>query len=394
MSDWRFLPPEPEPNRAPIPSDDYIDDPLGRSSSHRGIEVLRSYERGRRAYSGLRLHGAYFGSGVVEDCSFDNCDLRAATFYRIVFAKCTFRDATLQAARLDNASFIDCSFESAVITEATFVGSKLTRCNLVDADLSDSLLDVTTINDCDLTRSRLTAVRFTRCDISRGVATGCDLRRAVFIGTPLDIFANSIEVTADSDGFSFDWQSVVASIRAPHLDRFLAKSLAPDLFVIYMTSCARALDPAMLFKLMRSTFISYGGPDVAFARRLQEALQRAGVKTFFFEKHAVPGTKLHDVMRDGVNTYDRVILICSEASLERPGVLTEIEQTLAREARDGGATYLVPLTIDDHVFKWAPTKPGIAQEVRDRVVADFRGAADQPAIFEEGLRRLLGALAL
>jgi hypothetical protein len=145
--------------------------------------------------------------------------------------------------------------------------------------------------------------------------------------------------------------------------------------------------------MMHSTFISYGGPDEPFARRLHEALHGAGVETFFFAEHALPGEKLHRLMRRGVNEHDRVILICSQASLDRNGVLNEIEETLAREARDGGAAYLIPIRLDDYLFaRWRPANPDVAQALKDRVVADFRGTDSDGAKFDAQLARLLSAL--
>jgi len=41
--------------------------------------------------------------------------------------------------------------------------------------------------------------------------------------------------------------------------------------------------------LLQSTFISYGGPDEAFARKLNDALEKRGVITFFFKDDAPPG---------------------------------------------------------------------------------------------------------
>lgn len=146
-------------------------------------------------------------------------------------------------------------------------------------------------------------------------------------------------------------------------------------------------------KLLRSTFISYGGPDETFARKLYEALHRNGVTTFFFAEHAVPGKKLHETMREGVNEFDRIVLICSKDSLGRPGVQNEIEQVLAREARSGGEAFLIPIRIDDFVFSgWTPSRPALKQEVCDRVVADFRGADTDPAKFDAGMMRLITAL--
>jgi hypothetical protein len=143
---------------------------------------------------------------------------------------------------------------------------------------------------------------------------------------------------------------------------------------------------------LQSTFISYGGPDHAFAKRLNEVLRLRGVQTFFFQDDAPPGDKLHDVMREGVNAHDRVILVCSKASLERRGLLNELEETLAREARDGGATYLLPIRLDDYVInEWKPSKAGLAQTIRDRVIADFRDH-ESPAAFASAVARVMAAL--
>ena len=166
----------------------------------------------------------------------------------------------------------------------------------------------------------------------------------------------------------------------------------PEVFVEYMVDSALSLK-STVFKMLRSTFISYGSPDEAFARKLYEALHRNGVTTFFFPEHAVPGEKLHRTMRTKVNELDRIVLVCSSGSLDRKGVLNEIEEALAREARDGGAAYLIPITIDDYVFAgWKPPNPDTAQAIRDKVVADFRGADADPAKFQSALLKLIVAL--
>lgn len=142
----------------------------------------------------------------------------------------------------------------------------------------------------------------------------------------------------------------------------------------------------------QSTFISYGSPDGDFARKLYEALRQNGVTAFFFPESAVPGAKLHRTMREGINSHDRMILICSKHSLDRSGVLNEIEEVLAREARDGGAAYLIPIRLDDYLFTdWKPSNPDVSRTIRDRVVADFRNADKDPAKFDKEFRRLLNA---
>jgi len=141
-----------------------------------------------------------------------------------------------------------------------------------------------------------------------------------------------------------------------------------------------------------SVFISYGGPDEMFARKLYTALRDEGVEVFFFPESATPGQRLHRTMSDAVHNYDRILFICSRASLVRPGVLNELEQVLAREAREGGTELLMPVLIDDFVLReWSPERADLARQVRDRVAADFRSASSDVE-FRKPLERVLGAL--
>ena len=141
-----------------------------------------------------------------------------------------------------------------------------------------------------------------------------------------------------------------------------------------------------------SIFLSYGGPDEVFARRLYRELVACGVTVFFFPESATPGQRLHRTMSEGIHEYDRALLLCSRNSLNRPGVLNELEQILAREAREGGAELLIPALLDDFAFtEWSPERPDLARQVRDRVAADFRNA-DGEAEFANQFARLLTAL--
>ena len=142
-----------------------------------------------------------------------------------------------------------------------------------------------------------------------------------------------------------------------------------------------------------SVFLSYGGPDEPMARRFFETFKRWGIRCFFFPVSAEPGKRLHRTMDEGVNEYDRVVLLCSRSSLERPGVLNEIERILSREAAEGGTEHVIPVALDDHVFSaWKPSRDDLARQMRDRVVADFRQAIDNTAEFRTQFSRLLTAL--
>lgn len=113
--------------------------------------------------------------------------------------------------------------------------------------------------------------------------------------------------------------------------------------------------------------LSYGGQDIQSATILNNYLLEKGVRTWFYPINGKAGEKLHRMMSEMISEVDRVILLCSESALYQTGVLNELEITLEREANEGGSSILIPVTIDDHVFKdWAPEKKDLAKRVRSR----------------------------
>jgi hypothetical protein len=97
-------------------------------------------------------------------------------------------------------------------------------------------------------------------------------------------------------------------------------------------------------------------------------------------------------MSEGVAAFDRIVLLCSVHSLDRPGVLYELEQVLSREADEGGSELLIPVALDDFISQWQPSKPDIARQVRGRVVADYRNVLRSREAFDHQMNRLLRAL--
>jgi TIR domain len=145
--------------------------------------------------------------------------------------------------------------------------------------------------------------------------------------------------------------------------------------------------------LMNSTFISYGAPDEHFARKLYNSLKAHQVITFFFPVSAKAGERVSEEVYRQIQAHDRVLLICSRQSLRRAGVLNEMRETFAREFRDGGAAYLLPIMLDDYVLKgWRKVEPELAERVGGRVIADFRGTRKNERAYAASVSRVLDAL--
>lgn len=190
-----------------------------------------------------------------------------------------------------------------------------------------------------------------------------------------------------------DSRTVMRSYIHPELKRFMVDCGVPEIFAEYMIDCAQALDMPLVRRMMQSTFISYGGPDEPFARRLYDALRSHSIIVYFFPETATLGERIDNEVFQRIQEHDRIILICSRDSLDREGVVNEIQETLDREARDGGATYLLPITLDDYVTTgWKDSHPEFAERVSRRIIGDFRGAGRSQREFDRAVSRLIDAL--
>ncbi|MEI9948663.1 MAG: toll/interleukin-1 receptor domain-containing protein [Pseudomonadota bacterium] len=308
-------------------------------------------------------------------------DLSGAAFSGADLRRVNLRRATLIGTDFTGANLADADLRATALQDSYAWGANLIHANLSSADLRNTDLRNADLSYANLSNADLAGAKLDGAKLGMTVLTNMDLR-------PLCRAAN-LEHGCES---TTDYLSVVRSIAEPNLKPFLRRIGMPDVFIEYMVDCARTLDPQQIFSMFQSTFISYGGPDEAFARKLNDALERRGVTTFFFKEDAPAGEKLHRVMRKGVNEHDRVILVCSESSLQRRGLLNELEETLARESRDGGRAYLLPIRLDDYVINgWKPADPDVAQAVRDRVIADFREHGN-PGQFEAEVSKLIAVL--
>lgn len=333
--------------------------------------------------SGANLSGANLTRAKIDKADLSRADLRGANLTKAILSESDLSWADIRGTDLTEAELGFAKLTGAQLCKAYLGGARLSGADLRKTDLSDARLRGTYLG----------GTNFSGANLHGADLGGAYVGGSMLIDVDLSAFCSAEIPVNHLDASVVDYRSIVKSVKARGLKSFLRRTGMPEVFVEYSIDCARSLDPGIMFSMMQSTFLSYGAPNEAFARKLYEALHRNGVTTFFFAEHAVPGEKLHRMMRKGVNEHDRVILVCSKDSLDRKGVLNEIEEILTREASDGGASYLIPIRLDGYVFNgWNPPNPDLAQAVRARVVADFEGTETDDAKFGDALQRLLGAL--
>jgi uncharacterized protein YjbI with pentapeptide repeats len=368
-----------------------------RSRQLRSDKLLALLAAGTRDFGGIEvssadlrnanLHGVNFCDSILQDAALAYANLGGANLVGADLRRSDLRWTNLGGANLSYARLAGTNFAHADLSQACMIGADLTEADMSYAELCGAHLGGANLRRAKLIGSHLRDAHLDDADFGGAILADTEL-----LGIDLSPLCGASPPLTHRGPSQVDHVALIRSIRSPKLQEFLQRAGMPEVFIEYNISCAMSLQSSA-FKLFRSTFISYGSPDEPFARTLYEALHRNGITTYFFPEHAIPGQKLHRTMRNGINEHDRVILVCSRASLDRKGVLNEIEETLQREARDGGASFLIPIRLDDYVLaEWDPPNRDTAQAVRDRVVADFEGADEDEAKFQSGLRRLIAAL--
>ncbi|MGW2392139.1 toll/interleukin-1 receptor domain-containing protein [Streptomyces lydicamycinicus] len=354
----------------------------GRRDYKSVAEVLDSYERGVRLFREVELQGADFSGLHLEGARFLGCSLIGANFENADLLYAQFKGSDASYSSFRGASFcstdlISARFVNADLREVDFTGASLDRANCEGANFRGAYLNNVDVCDAAFRRANLERITLTSANL-------CD--------TDLWAFCEAGDVRHEGPS-DIDARAVMKSYRHPRLKSFMADCGVPHLFAEYMIECARALGDTLARRLMQSTFISYGTPDVDFAKRLYDVLKQHGVVVFFFPENARFGERIDVEIYRRLHEHDRVILICSKASLNRAGVLHEIQETFDREARDGGATYLLPIMLDDYVLTdWKQHHPVLAERISRRVVGDFREALSSPDAFDAAVARLLDSL--
>lgn len=370
---------------------------LLNSTLQNAIIINSNFER---AY----FHLLKFGGSKVSNSNFKKSRLARVSFSNAVVLECDFSACEILLFDTDIGVSINFAFfaENAKINKCNFKRSVLSYISLAEvdfgfSDFSDADLSYSSFKDVVLDGAIMARTNFSNAYLNRVSLNGVKISDAFLIDMNLNEFLAE-ELSGPYSNY-IDHRSIAKTIAeysihpldtdpVPKLKEFLVNAGMPYVVAIYLIDSIRTLNPNQLVSLMRSTFISYGAPDEEFATILNKDLLANGVATFFFPLNAKFGEKLHTTMRR-VDEYDRIILICSERSLDRAGLQFELEKVLEREARGGGESYLIPIVLDDYLFSsWQPKRSELKQEILNRVVGDFRKKEN----YKNQLERLIEAL--
>ena len=297
---------------------------------------------------GANLRGAYLRGADLEGADFEGADLEGADF----------EGADLKKTNLEGANLRSTNFEGANLRGANLIGA-----NLIGADLYLTVLTRTNLKNA--------AVGFTRFG-------HVDLSRAKGLETVYHYGPSTVGI------------DTIIQSRGEIPEVFLRGAGVPENFIrqlIYLNDQIKSFD-------FYSCFISYSHTDKPFARRLHEALQGRGIRCWLDEHQLLPGDDIHDQIDRGIRLWDKVLLCCSETSLNSWWVDKELDRALQKEEqlwRERGKKILllIPLDLDGHVFNW---DRGKAAMIRSRFITDFQVWEKDKTKFEAAFEQLVKAL--
>ena len=282
----------------------------------------------------------------------------------------------LSDADLRNANLVYADLHNADLRDANLSGAILIKVDFSEADLSGADLSKAALHKANFSKADLKNTNFTLSVILFSVFGNVDLS----VAKGLDKIIHPAPSTIRLDTI----------YKSPgNIDEvFLKGTGVSDDFITHMHSLT--LKPSDFY----SCFISYSHADKSFAKRLHDTLQGRGIRCWLDEHQLIPGDDMHDQIDRGIRLWDKVILCCSEKSLNSWWVDKELDKALQKEEalqkqRGKKTLALVPIDLDGYIHQW---QDGKASMIKSRFIADFKGWDKDNEKFEEQFEKLINAL--
>jgi uncharacterized protein YjbI with pentapeptide repeats len=318
-------------------------------ADHEHLEILKqgveAWNKWRSASPKTRpnLIRADLRNENLSHADFKNLDLRGTVFRNTTLAGVDFRNSHLTAADLTGANLTN-----AVLLNTNFFGARLAR-----ADFAGATLGYTSFGNTDLSEVKGLESLNHRGPSSIGIDT-------------------------------------IYKSRGNIPEEFLRECGIPKSFITYL----HELKPDA--NEFYSCFISYSHKDEEFARKLYFRMRDANLSVWYAPEEIKGGQKIHEQVFGAIRSYDKLLLVLSEESLQSEWVTTEIRRA-RRVEREENRRKLFPIRLVglEVLRNWesfdADSGKDLAVEVREYFIPDFSDWKNRNA-FEAAFERLLSDL--
>lgn len=331
----------------------------------------------------------------MHEINYSDTNLRKVVLSRASLNSADLTGADLSGSDLSNANLNEASLRGTTLIETNLERTDFTRADLGNANLSNAYMEQTQFAEAFLGRavvtgSHILGADFTEAHLTDADFSGCVIGAVFF--TKVDLSrCKGLETVIHSHPSTIDFDTVYRSGgNIPEI--FLQRAGVSDDLIIQARSHLSTVFPIQFY----SCFLSYSHTDKMFAWKLNNSLKSHGVECWLDEHQLLPGDDIYQQVDRGIRLWDKMLLCCSENSLNSWWVDNEIGTAFEKEQRlmkDRGAKVqvLVPLNLDGYLFSEA-WKSGYMAQVRRRLAADFTNTDADPKKFEMQMQRLIRAL--
>ena len=365
----------------------------------KGVDVWNAWRKENEHIS-PDLTRANLGFAELRTINFNECNLFEADLGDANLYEADLRDADLTGAYLQNADLRGANLARADFTHAVLMGANLSwtdlsfafapEADLLGADLAGANLANADLSRADLIGSDLRFAKLNRTSVYRTDFCEAILGETMFIDCDLSE-AKDLEFANHKGPSSLDIATIFKSgARIP--EEFLRGCGVPESFISQMHSLVSAEGKNKFY----SCFISYSFRDDEFVRRLYGRMRDAHLRVWYAPEDAESGKKLHEQIDTAIQTFDKLLIVLSEASLESQWVMTELRKAFKEEKRSGRRKlFPVRLVGFDRLRDWecfdADSGKDLAVELREYYIPDFSNW-QKAWQFEAEFSRLLKAL--
>ncbi len=326
------------------------------ASADLSLTVLRKADMGNANLkaadlTGANLDGASLASSDASYARFPTATLVGTDLESANLDMAHMFDAKLNGANLKGTSLSDADFRLAKLHGADFRGAEFYWTNFEEADLTQAILSNTSLYRVNFNRALLMGAEIGLCGMSDCVFSSVDLSGVKGLETVYHEGPSTIGIDT----------IYLSKGKIPH--EFLRGAGVPQKLIDYI--------PSLIGEGIKyySCFISHSSKDEEFTKKLHRDLQGEQVRCWFFPEDAKTGREVWEQISVPIGKFDKVVVICSENSLQSRPVLREIERALQREDSEK-RNILFPVRIDDYLFEtWEHPRKA---DFMSKVVGDFR----------------------
>jgi hypothetical protein len=333
----------------------------------------------RADLSGVDLGGANLSGANLQSADLEAANLSGAVLHRADLSFSNLIETDLSTADLSHANLIAAKIKYADLCNAKLVSATLVLADLNLADLAGADFESADLGKAYLEAANLENTRFHQTHLGYTRLTSVDLGTAI-----------GLEAVIHDDPSVVSVDTLITSVRGA------GNQLTPELRTFFLGTGVPKELLDTLHKIVSeieyySCFISYGQPDLEFAKKLKGDLEVRGLSCWTYEMDKTPGKRTWQEIGTKRREADKMVLLCSSAALVRDGVLKEIEEQIDEEPGK-----MVPISLDDlwkeRGFRVQRVDRDLKPFLIERNYADFAGWDSKPARYDKALEELLKGL--